>query len=113
MATEMLDAQRRQGIGVDPLLSGVLAAENALSLAWQRLNELRRAAFHGGRYDSVQYDRAVRAYHDAETTLRSARAAWLRRAHSTPLSLVGAPVASAPVAIALAAMPPADQLRAA
>jgi hypothetical protein len=81
MATEPPGVQQRQGIGVDPLLCGVLSAETALSLAWQRLNELRRSAFYGGHYDSVQYGSAVRAYRTAETELRAARAAWCRRPH--------------------------------
>jgi hypothetical protein len=86
MATTPIDAGQRQGMVLDPLLSGVLAAENALTHAWQDLNELRRAAFYGGRYDSAQYGRAVVAYHSAETALRAARAAWHSQ-HAAPMRL--------------------------
>lgn len=54
----------------------LLAAENDVTIAWQRLNALRSAAFFGGQYDSDAYDRAVFAYREARQHMRDAQAAW-------------------------------------
>jgi len=80
-------------IRVDPALHLVIAAENALARAWQRLNTLRLRAFHGGRYDSDEYDLAVRDYRAAEGTLRRARIGW----QTNPARPLGASTAATPV----------------
>ena len=79
-------APEATGISADPLLQLVIAAENTLAAAWQRLNTLRREAFYGGRYNSTEYDRAVQEYRTAERSLRDARDQWGRR-RSVPESV--------------------------
>ena len=64
--------------GLAPELQRILAAENALALAWQRLNTLRRAAFHGGAYDSAEFRVALAGFQAAEVEIRAARSARAR-----------------------------------
>lgn len=54
----------------------ILAAESDVTIAWQRLNALRSAAFFGGQYDSEAYDEAVLTYRKSVQHLRDAQAAW-------------------------------------
>ena len=71
--------QDAHGVSADPSFQQVIVAESALALTWQRLNALRQAAYYAGRYDSVEYGRAVDAFREAERSLRAARGAWAER----------------------------------
>jgi hypothetical protein len=64
---------------IHPSAQRLLAAEHALSIAWQRLNALRRNAFFGGSYDHEEYERALAAYGEAQREFRAAESSWLSR----------------------------------
>jgi hypothetical protein len=85
---DMKDAARR-----------LAEAEAKLAQVVHRLRQLQFAALYG-RYDAVEFDRAVVAYREARAEARDARNAWAEQSRQAAAGLAGdnAPAVAAPAA---------------